>query len=297
MVEFTYIDIGIIVILFIFLIVGYKKGFIETILGLVGGLVSLVVAILLANQVSEMLYPLFGMGQALEGQMEGFLINILNAQEETNIYRIAIGDPENIAQLVNDAIAKLGLPESITASISASIASAIASVFEGSAVVEKSLIEILSPILAQAILTLISVIATFIVIRIIVAIIEAIAKVILRTSKSLRGLNGLLGAVAGTLKGALLIVIIFTIATFVLGGVEPNTSTDIKGEIRTTIDKSTIAKFIYDKNPVPNLIAENINFEKIINGLLAAINGEDNNATETPPDDSQDEASILMDTV
>lgn len=284
--EFTYVDIGVFAILFIFFIIGIKKGFIDTILGLVGGLVSLVVAVLLASQVADLIYQPFGIGDSILGSVTGFLNNLLSFDATgSNAFIEPIGTEQNILLLVTDAIAKLGLPESFTTSISGSISTAITNAIAGSeaaVIAEKSLVEILSPILTRAIMLIIAVIITFIVIRIIVAIIESITKAILRTSRSLRSLNGLLGAIAGLAQGLLVVIIVFTIGFFVLSGTEPNTgNTDTKSEVATSLENSKVAKIIYDANPVPKLITDNINFQEIINGLLG-INIIPSNTTPPP---------------
>ena len=53
--QFTYVDIGIIAFVVIFFFIGLKRGFIDSVLGLIGGLVSLAAAILLAQKVAEAL--------------------------------------------------------------------------------------------------------------------------------------------------------------------------------------------------------------------------------------------------
>lgn len=298
--DFTYVDIGILAVLAIFLIIGFKKGFIDTILGLVGGLVSLVVAVLLAGTVADMLYPLFGMGNAIEGSMNGFLANLLNPEGiENSVFTSPIGAAENISALVHEAISKLGLPATFTDSISASLSESITAAIAGSeaaVIAEKSLVQILAPVLTRVIMLVIAVIATFIVIRIIVSIIEAITKAILRTSRSLRSIDRLLGAIAGVAKGLLLVVIIFTIGFFVLSGVEPNSeNTDIKSQVRTSIEESQIGNFIYHNNPVPKLITDNINFDNILNGLLGIFNGNETPPpAEQSPDPTDDEVEEVI---
>jgi uncharacterized membrane protein required for colicin V production len=295
MAEFTYLDIGILAVLFIFLIIGFKRGFIDSILGLIGGVVSLVVAILLADKVAEILYPVFGMGAALEGQVNGFLTKLLNPEGvENNVFTSVLGNQENmtayVQSLIGEAISKLGLPASFTSGIVSSIATAVTSAFSGTELAEKSLVQILTPVISHIIMIVISVIVTFIAIRIVVAIIEAITKAILKTSRSLRGLNGLLGGIVGVAKGALFVIIIFTIGFFVLSGVQPNSGNhDIKSEARTMVENSKIGKFIYDNNPVPKLITDNINFDRIVNGILGIFNPSQSQSPEPSdqPDDSQ----------
>jgi len=287
---FTYLDIGVIAILIIFFTIGIQKGFIDTVLGLISGLVSLIAAILLANRVADLITPLFGIGSSIENAVSDGLIKLLDPQDVGNGFTVAIGSQENIASLVAEAIAKLGLPaqfsQSVSASITTSITNAIAS-SEAAIIAEKSLVQILSPILTRVIMLVISVIVTFIVIRIAVSILEAIAGGILKSSKSLRNINSLFGGIAGLLKGSLIIIIVFTIGFFVLSGVEPNSgNTDLKSEVRTQIENSKIAKPIYEINPVKELITNNLDIQKILNDLLG-IKSEDPNSSPVPTEEPQ----------
>lgn len=268
--QFTYLDIGIVALLIIFFFIGLKKGFIDTILGLIGGLVSLIAAILLASTVADMLYPAFGMGDSINVFVNGYLTKLLNPEGlQNNVFAVPIGSAESLGPLVAEAIGKLGLPETITNSLTESITNAIVSALEAdsglSILAENSLIEILSPIVTRAIMLVIATLATFIAIRIAVAILEAIFKAVLKTSRSLRSIDRLLGGIVGIVEGALAVVIVFTIGFFVLGGVQPDeNSADLKAQVRAEVEKSTIAKMVYDSNPVPKLITDNINLDKIL---------------------------------
>lgn len=271
--QFTYVDIGIIAFVVIFFFIGLKRGFIDSVLGLIGGLVSLAAAILLAQKVAEALYPVFDMGNSIQNYVSGYLTNLLNPEGlENNVFTVPIGDKENLKPLLMEAISKLGLPQSFTDSISDSLASAIINGLSTDAnfamLTEKSLVDVLSPVITQAIMLVIAVLATFIAIRIAVAIIEAIFKAVLHTSRSLRSINRLLGGIVGLAEGALAVIVVFTIAFFILGGVEPNSGNqDIKSQVRTAIEQSKIGKMIYDNNPVPKLITDNINIDKILQDL------------------------------
>lgn len=279
--SFTYIDIGIVALLLIFFLFGIKKGFMDSILSLVGGLVSLVIAILLADQVVQLIGDTFGIRTAISNWATGFLTNLFNPEGvENHPLTSPIGE-ENIGNLVMMAIGKLGLPESISQSIGGALTTAITNSIQGTEIAQKSLVQIINPIMTQAIMLVIAVILTFIVIRIIVAIIEAITKAILRVSKSLRGLDRLLGGVVGIVKGALAVLIIFTIGFFVLSGTDPNSQGgDLKTQVRVTIEQSQIGKLVYDNNPIPAWITQNINIDKILGDIL----GGGNNQPQTTPD-------------
>lgn len=283
---FAYIDIGIIAVLIIFFISGLKKGFIDTVLGLIGGLVSLVAAILLADTVANIISPLFGIGDAINTSINGFLGKLLNPNNDSSSqFAVAIGSVENINELVKNAINTLGLPPAFTDNISTSIAAAINSALSGSdaaILAQKSIIEILTPIIGRVVLLVIAVILTFIAIRIVVALIESVAKGILRTSRILMNLDRIFGGLVGIAQGALVVLIVFTIGFFVLGGTVANPeATDLKTQIRTNIDNSTIAKYVYESNPVPKFITDNVNLDNIIKNLFG-VGGNNETPTPTP---------------
>lgn len=271
--QLTYVDIGVIAFVAIFFFIGLKRGFIDSVLGLIGGLVSLAAAILLAQKVAEALYPVFDMGNSILNYVTGYLTKLLNPEGlENNVFTVPIGDSENLKPLLMEAISKLGLPQTFTESIRDTITGAIINGLSADAslavLTEKSLVDVLAPVITQAIMLVIAVLATFIAIRIAVAIVEAIFKALLRTSRSLRSLDRLLGGIVGLAEGALAVIVVFTIAFFVLGGVEPNSGNqDIKSQVRTAIDQSHIAKIIYENNPMPKLITDNINLDKILSDL------------------------------
>ncbi|MDD4002645.1 MAG: CvpA family protein [Clostridia bacterium] len=271
----TYIDIGILAILVIAFFVGIKKGFIDSILSLIGGLVSLIIAILLASTVVDLIGDTFGIRSSIQNWSVKFLTDLFNPEGvEGHLLTSPIG-AENIENLIAQAMAQLKLPAAIADPISKALATAISGSIANTNVANSSLVDILAPVVTQAIMLVIAVILTFIVIRIVVAIVEAITKAILRTSSSLRGLNRLLGGVIGILKGALAVVIIFTIGSFVLGGVDPESeSQDLKTQIRSTIDKSAIGSVIWESNPLPKYITDNINIEEILNKIIRGENNE-----------------------
>jgi hypothetical protein len=124
-----------------------------------------------------------------------------------------------------------------------------------------------------------------------VGIIEAITKAILRTSKSLRGINRFLGGIIGIAKGALIVVIIFTIGSFFLTG---DTSTGLKNQIKTNVDQSVIGKYIYDNNPIPGYITSNINLDGILGNITGLFGGDNNNpenSAEPTPSPSEGSGS------
>jgi uncharacterized membrane protein required for colicin V production len=262
----TYIDIGILVILVIAFFVGIKKGFIDSILSLIGGLVSLIIAILLASTVVDLIGDTFGIRTYIQNWSVKFLTDLFNPDGvKGHLLTSPIGE-ENIENLIAQAMAQLKLPAAISGPIADALAKAINASIANTNIANNSLVDILAPVVTQAIMLVIAVILTFIVIRIVVAIVEVITKAILRTSSSLRGLNRIMGGVIGIVKGALAVVIIFTIGAFVLGGVDPESeSNDLKTQIRKTIDQSAIGSVVWEMNPIPKYITQNINIEEILN--------------------------------
>lgn len=262
--SFTYIDIGIVAILLIAFLVGIKKGFVDSILGLIGGVVSLIIAILLADSVVNLIGDFLGIRSSIQTWATGFLTDSVFKGDPLFTQPM---DAANVGTIVEQALEQLKLPEIISQPLSESLTALVNGVLANTEVANTSFVEILAPVITRMIMLVIAVVLTFIVIRIVVAIIEAIAKAILRTSKSLRGLNRFFGGLVGLVKGVLAILIIFTLGTFVLGGADPN-GTDIKAQVLQTVETSTIGKFVYDNNILAKLINDNINWDNILNSIL-----------------------------
>lgn len=291
----SFVDIGLAVFLLIFVIIGAKKGFMLSLLGLIGTLVSLIVAIFLAQRVADLLYPVFGMGDAINKWSTGIISGILNPDADPgNMFAIPLGAPENISGIVNEALSKLGLPAFIITplgeSISGSIGNYVAN--SGAAILEEmSIINVLAPIMTNVIMLFIAGLLTFIVIRIIVAILSAIVKAILKSSKALRGADRWLGALLGAVKTVVFALVVFTISFFLLGNAITDTpseeTTGIRATVNNSINQSTAGRFIYDKNPFPKLITDNLNIQNIIDDIFGNKAAEQQEttpeATETPP--------------
>ena len=64
-----WVDIGVIVVLLIFAIVGSFKGFLKTLLGLFGTIVTIVIAVLLSKVVNGLFESWFGINSALAGSL------------------------------------------------------------------------------------------------------------------------------------------------------------------------------------------------------------------------------------
>lgn len=261
----TYFDIGVLVIVLIFIISGIRKGFINGIIGLVGLIVSLVVAIHFAGAFAEVLEK--PIGEPINNWISTTLTNTLNPTGEPNVFTQDLTQEDDVALIVAQTLEALKIPKLLSDSIAPRVAVAISASIEESG--PNSIVAMFTLILGRITLLLISGIILFIGAKIILAIIESIFNSLLKTSKTLRNIDRLLGAFVGVAKAAVVLVVVFTVIMFSLSGVAPDAdSPDLKVKVRTNIENSSVAKFIYDNNPLPTLISEKINFQELLSGIL-----------------------------
>lgn len=279
----AYIDIAVYVILFIFVISGFRKGFINGVLSLIGVVASLFLAVYFASSFAEVLQK--PIGEPIDNAMHKALTSALTKGDPESIFALNIGDPTKIAELVNAALEGTGLPKILTDIIAPPIITAVEA--NTTALQSQSIIDVIAPVIGNVILLAISGILIFIVARIVFAIIEALINVVLKSSSIIRSTDRLVGSIFGFVKGAVIVLIAFTVITFVVSGTPPTEegatpANGLKTKIRDNISQSSISLFIYENNPIPKLIAENVNIQEIIDKLISKIipGGETEGETE-----------------
>jgi|GEM_PF-2357146 len=248
------LDIIIIGLAGVLFLVGYFKGFVNQLVTLLGSLLALVLSIFLVQYFVDFVQSVYDVNGLVSGYVETTIIN-MNAA-----FGVPVGD--QVSQLATDAIAGLGLPEILAAPVTAQIVAAI----EGmdTIPVDLSIAQILSPMISKVIIMVVATIVLFAILNIILKIIQSALRKMVEKG-ALRAVDRLLGGGLGLVKATLFILIAFTLATMFVAGDSP---------IMGYIQESQIGKQIYDNNPIPGLIAENINFDEILNTLTGGGNGE-----------------------
>ena len=261
------VDIIIGAIMLIFIIIGLSKGLIKGILGLVGTIVSLVAAVYLAQPFITFIDGLFD-GNVISysnGLVEGWIGAIGNA------FTVELTSESDIQALLLDALTGLGLPANIATTLAAPIAAAIAGAV-GDSYAGHSIATLLAPVLANIGLMIISTMVLFILIRMAVFIVEKILDNTILKVGALRALDRLLGMVFGALQGAIIVVLLFTgVALF---------ASNPDYVVKQAIDESIVGSAIYENNPLPEWITDNVDIAGIINGIF------------NPADAPEDEAPV-----
>lgn len=257
------IDIIIIVILAIFTLAGFIRGFLSSLLKLFSSVASLAIAIWLAKPVAVFIDSItnatswFGdkIGEALAGA-DGFFNMIVGTDIGT------VGNSITGVELkgfIDTTITELG-----------QIFKTVLSLFvQDTSVLESGTVlsEWFGSLLGGVATLIVAAVAIFIAIRIVIAILSKIFDAITQNS-AIGGLDRLLGLVFGAAKGALVVAVLFAILSVViiLPGVE--------NLITPLIDEAVIGEpiFNYVLDFIETQLAT-IDFNALIQGAFASITG------------------------
>ncbi len=240
-------------ILLIFIIIGLAKGFIRSVLGLVGTIASLVASYFLAKPFLGFVDGLFG-GKIISGandMVAGWLNGI------GPLFSTEIG-AQSLNEVFTNALNSIGLPAAISEPIVNAIVSALSSSVEGFA--DKTPAELLSPVLANIGLTIISIIVLFLLIRMAIYIVEKVLENTILKIGALRALDRLLGMAFGALQGAIIVVLLLTGVTLFIS--KPDSA------VNEAIAASTFGSAIQEANPIPAWISENLDIKAILDDIL-----------------------------
>lgn len=224
------IDVVIIATLVIFGIIGFKKGFLHSIISLFSWVVCLAIAILTAKYVAGWINGIYNFAGLIGSKIGDGLI-------KTNEFF-------NQAINVYEASGKEALIAAIPAETNGLLKELIKIVFNNSAVDFTSTETIGSVIgynLGHICMVIISGILVFVVLKIVVAILTKLFDKIAKT-KILGGLNKILGLILGVVKGA---VIVFIINVVLVGlSLMPAVNKTITPIIQ---DHTYVEKFVYNQ--------------------------------------------------
>lgn len=270
------VDIIIGVIMLIFLIMGLSRGFIKTVLALLGTLVALVLAYFLArpfldfvNNIVDVTTPL---NNTFVGWIEGWNPDLLG----TPI------DSATIHSKLVEFATSISLPETFYTPIVDAICNYVntnPTVWQGQTVAS-----VIAPFFTNAILLTCSTLVLFVLIRIALYLIEKIMDWTLLKIHVIRVLDRLLGLLFGAVQGLLIILLCFTLISFL--------ATNPESALRQAVNDSTVGKVIYEANPLPSIITQNLNIEQIIKNIFNPDEDEEEEPdAESQPDDTAGQIS------
>lgn len=190
------LDVVAIVFLLIFMIRGYKKGFLKELVGLIGTIVAFFIAFSFAAPLADFLESQFGLTTMLSGWVEG----ILNGIE---VFEVPLS-----GESLNNALDVLILPSFLKDTIQEILAGVQ---YEEGAV---TIAQMLSPIFAGFLVSLICGIVLFIVSSVVLELLANVLSSILDKIPLLGGLNRLLGFLLGGVRALIYLYIILGVLSF-----------------------------------------------------------------------------------
>ncbi|PKK95795.1 MAG: hypothetical protein CVV59_01860 [Tenericutes bacterium HGW-Tenericutes-4] len=255
--SFNVLDIVIVVILLIFSIAGFAKGFLSSLLKLFSSVASLAIGVWLAKPVAVFINGIFNLTGWFADKISGAIAGI------DTFFTFVVGT--DIAGPLNatDLRANIdGINE-----ISSIVKTALKLLIKDDTVLEvgTSISGWFGETLGAVATLIVAAVLIYIVIRIAIGILSKIFDAITK-NPAIGGLDRLLGLAFGAAKGALLIAVIFAVYSVlvVIPGVEQATS--------SILDASTLGKPIYNivSEFVVNQIGQ-IDFNAIIQGAFSSV--------------------------
>lgn len=209
---FPWIDIALFVILAIFAIVGFARGFLKSLIALFGTLLTLVVAILLAKPVAGLVDSWFGLSTVFQHMIEGSLHETFQGGIPFLLNGIitTLMGADYMAGVTDETIRSMEFASDVALKIGNLITIAIC------------------------------VVALFILIRIVLWLLGKLFDKITQ-NHAINGLDRILGVVLGIVKGALVVFVIFGIA-FLLSSLIPS----LGGTIEYWVEQNTVTQWCYN---------------------------------------------------
>ena len=245
------IDIIILIILGVFALIGFAKGFIRQVLSFANLLVAIILAFVTVKPVSVFLSD-----TKLAPFIHEKVVEFLASKGE--IFTTPIPNDATNETLV-PILDQLGLPgfiDKILLNLITIDETAYGLTFS----------EVLAQKIVPTLLIVISFIALVLVIFIVMKILIHFIDSFVKKSKAVSGINKLLGLALGFAK-AIVIVSLLMLALSALGGLFPAINEFMIADMKIEIEGYGIGKFIYEKNPVLWVFDNYIDLNKIIESL------------------------------
>lgn len=217
------IDISLIVILLVFMAIGYFKGFLRSVVSLLGTVGSGVVAYLIKDYVATMIDNWFGLGAKIAGwiseQVNGISATFATEQGST---------AEELLTTINNSDAGV---------IYKRLFSLIVNSFKFSEPVTVS--GVVGSVVATLALSLIAIMIVFVVLKVLVYVLDKIFKKIPRQSV-VGTANGVLGLFVGMAKGLIFVGAVLVIVYFL------NMVPNINSVLYPYIESTYVTKYFYE---------------------------------------------------
>ena len=253
--------IGVILILGIFAIIGWRKGVIKIVLSLAAMIVTIVASVVIAPVATSAIKR----GTNIDENLAQSIYELLSDNKEIDNYFAGAGElPVNIdaSQLTNyiktmnamieEISDKVNLPESMTNALKEIPESEIVDLAESysSTSVKELTLKIISVRLADIVLTAIVYILIMVVVFIVLRIIIS-ATGIVRKLPVIKQADQIGGIIAGFIEGLVVVWIFFTIVTAISG-------TETASNILSQIHGNTFLEALYNYNPITRVLFSTI---------------------------------------
>ena len=224
------LDGGLVVVAFLFIASGFRRGAAGTLAHLGGTIVAIAAAAFLASMFAEPLYTHFvrnSFMESINGTLSG------NQDAATKVQEMFAALPG----FISNSLARYGL----------SVDSVNAAIADANEQASGAVVDLLSPIVIdfiRMVLMLIFIIVLMVVVRLAVRAINGVFRL-----PVLHQLNSLLGGVFGVVQGAIVIMLVcvaIQLVTPMFSQVPPIFSSEV-------IDSTNLFKYIYYNNPVYSL--------------------------------------------
>ncbi len=249
-------DIALIVIVGLFFIVGFIKGFTKSMLTFFGTLASLLLAFLLCKKFVAFLDNSFG----LLDKCSALFKNWLPKMGEYMNY------PVTDKASLDTALSKAGIPSFLRKAVN----NLILPLIESDSLAEgTTLADTLAPLFGYYMLTVISFVALFIIGKLVFFILNAFLQKAI-AFKPLKAADKLLGGALGLVKAALTVYVLLLIISILPG--------KLIAPVQRDIDKSTAVKYLSDTNLIGNIINKVIDYTLVRDKIT---DGDDSQARAT----------------
>ena len=240
---FPFVDLVIAGVVIVAILLGVKEGFFKSIIGLGGIAVSLVGAYFLSGLLVQGLDAAFGVKDAFAGVFEKLLLDsdVLSQDGNGKLFAMILRDKNMAGETITHGLQALKMPEVISSFISSSVIGDLDSYDYSSNI---TLAKMLSPAIAGIVLTIIALIVIFIIIKILLGI---ISRRLLRKRKAtpVVAVDRVLGVASGFIKAMIFVVVALTVVALAFPS---------ENFVTIGIQNSMAGKFLYEHNPLPEII-------------------------------------------
>ena len=231
------LDAVIVIVLGLTIFFGYRRGFLQTVVQLVGCVAAFVIALSISSPAAAFVFDSYIAG-GIETQLTQTLDSVADVPVEEKLDAAIAELPIPVAAILQNNTQLQTTIDELSENVSASVEALVESVVQ----------TVIKPIVV-ALLQFVIFILAFLILMFVA---KLLAKLIKPVSKLplVRQVDGTLGALLGALKGALFVCVLIAVLQLVAatgGGKGPIT--------QTALDNTWIVKYIADINPLSGFFA------------------------------------------